>query len=204
MVWKLVWKLVITVILCKLSNLKFKLGYLLDSGEIFIQPKQRGLHQYQGRYLLDNTLVSHGWNVFLSQNGGLDHFTDWVTTNQSLPMEVSSRKKAYCTCHKKTTNCGFVRISTHIPPDPIQPYCGFGWLKFSLIAVPLDWTCSPSSDCQQKWVDNFKSQLIKSWLSRSGKQEGLLIEIGLTLLFFKDDNFTTDLIRNEWSFKKFR
>ena len=37
-----------------MSNLKFKLGYLLDSGEIFIQPKQRGLHQYQGRYLLEN------------------------------------------------------------------------------------------------------------------------------------------------------
>ena len=137
-----------------------------------IQPKRQKF--------LKNTLVSNGWNVFLSKNGGLYNFTDWVTTNQSMPMEASSRKKAYYTFYKNQLRAD---LSEYLPPDPIKPYCGFGWLKFSLIAVPLDWTCSPSSDCQQKWVDNFKSQLIKSWLRRSGEQEGLLIEIGLTLFF---------------------
>ena len=146
MVWKLVWKLVITVILCKLSNLKFKLGYLLDSGEIFIQPKQRDLHQYQGRYLHENPTKdakvpqNDGWNVFLSQNGGLYHFTDWVITNQSMRMEMCSRNKAYCTFYKNQLTAD---LPEYLPISTSRPHPTLLWL--CLVKVFFD--------CRYAWLN---------------------------------------------------
>ena len=53
----------------------------------------------------------------------------------------------------------------------------FLWLPYCLIEL----VAHPVIVNREKWVDNFKSQLIKSWLGWSGEPESLLIEIDVTM-----------------------
>ena len=145
MVWKLVWKLVITVILCKLSNLKFKLGYLLDSGEIFIQLKPWRLHQYQGRY----SVTKGGQNV---------HQKPLTNTKKSINIQpvVVNWGGIWVMCVPEV--CQNIYPST--PHPQTHPTLLWLWLVKSFLWLPyclIELVAHLVIVNREKWVDNFKS-----------------------------------------------
>ena len=169
MVWKLVWKLVITVILCKLSNLKFKLGYLLDSGEIFIQLKPWRLHQYQGRYCV----TKEGQNV---------HQKPLTNTKKSINIQPVVVNWGGMRIMFVPEVCQNIYPAT--PHPQTHPTLLWLWLVKSFLWLPyclIELVAHLVIVNREKWVDNFKSQLIKSWLGWSGEPESLLIEIDVTM-----------------------